>query len=300
MYICAVLRHFVRICHRVEYMTSIAIVGCGLIGTSIALGLHSHAARVYLADKDAEHLAKAQAMSGAATWRGEKVDLIVVAVDPAATADVVIDVVKVNPGTAITDVASVKQQISAAIVGTPAAQVFVAGHPIAGRQTSGPGAAHADLFKDRPWVLIDDSATQEWVREAVLMLPRALGARPVWMGAQEHDAVLAVTSHLPQVAASAVAAALLDLSPPERARVSGAGLASVTRLAASDPKLWAQILRANVDAVAPVLRQVAAELSIAADALEQADDAAVADLLRRGVDGRALLGIDEGDAAPGS
>ncbi len=295
---CVAPRPCARTCRMSDVPRKVAIIGCGLIGTSIALGLREAGVTVWLLDTDAARLYEALDVTGTHRWNGEDVDLIVVAVAPQSTADVVTAWASARPECSITDVASVKTSVCDAVAHALPHARFIGGHPIAGKQTSGPQAAQGDLFTGRPWVLIDGGTTTSKTREEVAWLPQTLGARVVWLSAEEHDLVLATTSHVPQVVASAVAASLLTLSP-QQASVSGPGLASVTRLAASDPDLWRQILPANAEAVAAALRAVAEELVVAANALQDGDDGPLDDLLRRGVAGRAMLGIDEATFAPG-
>jgi prephenate dehydrogenase len=120
------------------------------------------------------------------------------------------------------------------------------------------------------------------------------------MTAEEHDAAVALVSHLPQVAASAVAAVLARTggSLP----LAGPGLQDTTRIAASDPRLWVEVLRHNAAAVEPLVRELAQELALAADALAAGDLTAVEGLLRRGNEGRRLVprkrGEHDGDFVP--
>src|SRR5699024_7091608 len=120
---------------------------------------------------------------------------------------------------------------------------FVGGHPVAGRERSGPVAARADLFAGRPWVLVPGQAAPSAVA-AVRQLVAAAGAVPIEMTAAEHDAALAAVSHLPQLVASALAGSLLPL-PDGAVGLAGQGLRDTIRIAASDPALWAEIAVAN-------------------------------------------------------
>jgi prephenate dehydrogenase len=121
---------------------------------------------------------------------------------------------------------------------------FLGGHPMAGKETRGAAAADADLFRGRPWVLTPDEPAEletPAAREFRGWLER-IGARLVVLDADEHDRVVARTSHLPQLASTALAA-LLDETP--HTRVSGSGLADMTRLALSSYDLWRDILATN-------------------------------------------------------
>jgi prephenate dehydrogenase len=136
--------------------------------------------------------------------------------------------------------------------------------------------------------------------DAVVALARACGADPVLVSPQEHDVLLARLSHAPQIVASALAATLAGL-PGEQVRLAGTGIRDTTRLADSDPALWAQIATANAPALAAALRGVGQPLLDLAAALESADDAdaesAVRALVEQGRLGRAALPGKHGRAA---
>ena len=159
-------------------------------------------------------------------------------------------------GTTITDVGSTKRRIldSAAASGLP----FVGGHPMAGRETTGAASATADLFVDRPWVIVPGGDARPVDVERVEALARATGARPVRLGADEHDAAVAAISHLPLV----VAAALVE-SVAEDGRdwhlarsLAATGWSDMTRLAKGDPEMGAGILATNSPAVVARLREM--------------------------------------------
>jgi prephenate dehydrogenase len=146
---------------------------------------------------------------------------------------------------------------------------FVAGHPLSGRERSGPAAARADLFLGRPWVLCPVAETDPAALRCVRTLVDCCQASVVEADAAEHDHWVALVSHAPHVVAAAMAARLTD-GPDAALAVSGQGLRDVTRVAAGDAGLWAQILAANADHVAGVLADVAADLSTVAQALVEA------------------------------
>jgi prephenate dehydrogenase len=168
---------------------------------------------------------------------------------------------------------------------------FVGSHPVAGREVSGPQHADPELFRDRPWVVCPTPASAPVAVDTVLGLVQLCGAVPVVLDAQTHDRLLARLSHVPQLVASALAATLVGLRRDEAA-LAGSGIRDTTRIADSDPALWAEIASANAVAVAAGLRAVAEPLAELAAALETGGDtaaAAVAALVSRGRDGRSLL-----------
>ena len=248
---------------------TVRVVGTGLLGASVGLGLSASGTRVLLADVSPTALALARDLGAGVPDPGrEPVGLVVVATPPDVTATVVAEELKAHPDAVVTDVASVKEGVLAALRAAGAdLRQYVGGHPMAGRERSGAVAARGDLFLGRPWVLSPlpdgDPAATSTVRRLAL----ALGAAPVVMPADEHDQAVALVSHLPQVAASLVAARLRH-APDAAVALAGQGLRDVTRIAAGDPALWAQILAANAGPVAAVLAEVRADLDRVLAALE--------------------------------
>ena len=274
-----------------ELPQPVLVIGTGLIGTSLALSLRRAGVEVWLDDRDPEALAVAQ-RRGAGVARehasGEP-GLVVVAVPPRATAGVVADALLQHSHAVVTDVASVKQPIHRALVAAGAElSRYVGGHPMAGREVSGPAAARADLIDDRPWVIsAPPEATADAVA-AVRALVVAARAFPVQMPADEHDRAVAVVSHAPQVLSSLLAARLLDSTASE-VSIAGQGLRDMTRIAGSDPRLWAEILSANaapVTGVLAALRDDLADLLVALESLDRGGQEVVVDVLHRGNAGR--------------
>ena len=136
---------------------------------------------------------------------------------------------------------------------------YVGSHPMAGRERSGAMAARADLFEGRAWVVVPGESSLPDAVALVRRVAEAVGSVVTVMGARAHDAAVAVVSHVPQVAASLVAARLRDLSD-DAVALAGQGVRDVTRIAASDARLWTQILAGNAAAVRTVLREVRDDL----------------------------------------
>ena len=207
--------------------------------------------------------------------------LVVVAVPPAVTAAVVADALRRFPGAVVTDVASVKVPIHRALVAAGVdASRYVGGHPMAGREVSGPAAARADLIDDRPWVITPHPGADEAAVDAVQELALAARALPIVMPAAEHDRAVAVVSHTPQILSSLLAARLLDSSDTV-VSIAGQGLRDMTRIAASDADLWVEILSANATPVAAVLGALRADLDSLLHALGSIDQGGQ-DVLARG------------------
>ncbi len=275
---------------------SAVIIGTGLIGTSVALALREHGITVWLADRDDEAVRLAANIGAGLPLPADGVpggpaDVAVLAVPPSAVAAELSAAQARDLARAYTDVASVKElPLAGARELNCDLASFVPGHPLSGRERSGPAAARADLFIGRPWVLCHQPANDEQTIELVTGLAQACGALPVAVSAAEHDQWVALVSHAPHVVAAAMAARL-ESAPESALALAGQGLRDVTRIAASGAGMWLQILAANAGPASAVLRDVAADLAQVADALESlaaGDDQAakqVADLLERGIDG---------------
>ena len=256
----------------------VRIVGTGLIGTSLGLALSRTGALVSLDDPSTTASALARDL-GAGVLAAEVTAapaVVVVAAPPDAVAAVVARELAAWPEAVVTDVASVKlavlEEVSA--LGGDLRR-YVGSHPMAGRERSGAIAAQADLFEGRSWVVAPGPEAGEAATAAVRDLALAVGAAPTRMTPGAHDAAVAAVSHVPQVAASLVAARLRDL-PDTAVALAGQGLRDVTRIAASDPMMWTQILAGNAPALRVVLEQLAADLDDVLQAVRQLDDASVA------------------------
>lgn len=288
-------------------MRTALVIGTGLIGTSVALALAGRGVRVHLEDRDADRLRTAAALgAGSEQPPEEPVDLAVVAVPPAHIPAAVADAQRRKAARGYIDVGSVK--------GGPRREVEALGcdlttylgtHPMSGREVSGPLAATADLFEGRPWVLTPTAVTDTEVLNLALELIALCRAVPVVMDADAHDRAVALVSHTPQLVSSLVAARL-ESADETAVRLCGQGIRDVTRIAASDPGMWIDILSANPGPVADVLAAVADDLEEtvralralqSADEAKRADGAAgIEDVLRRGNNGRARVPGKHGQA----
>lgn len=271
----------------------VGVVGAGLIGTSIGLALARTGGVATLVDADPSRAAAAAALGAGevGTWDTlAECDHVVVAVPPTLTAEVVARVLRLNLVASISDVASTKAHVLRDVE-TLDAQMssrFCGGHPIAGRERGGPGAAQPELFVGAAWVICPGSATSEAARADAEELARRCGARTVVVDAATHDAVLAAVSHAPQLVASALATRL-PAAGPDAPALAGQGFRDTTRLADSDPALWASIALGNAGPLAAELRAVAAELAAVATGLERGDAAPVERVVAAGRAARTLL-----------
>lgn len=276
------------------------IIGAGLLGTSIALALTEKGVDVTLADASPTAVRLAVDYgAGRAKRADDRPGLVVVAVPPDVTAATVAQALAEHPEAIVTDVASVKGSVLAELhaLGADVSR-YLGTHPMAGRERGGPISARADLFLGRPWVLAGHDAISYRQAGAIEDLILDVGAVPIEMSVDEHDRSVAMISHVPQVVASAMAARLRTASNGA-VGLAGQGVRDVTRIAASDPGLWVQILSANAEPVAEILRgvrdDVDALLTALADPEAPGSRRALADLIAAGNAGVARIPGKHGD-----
>jgi len=275
---------------------NVAIVGVGLIGGSVGLALRKRemaekvigighrqvslriARRVGAVTNTTVDMAKGVA----------EADLAIVCTPVGRIVeDVRLAAKHCRRGTLITDAGSVKRSIVEALdEGLPNRCRFLGGHPLAGSEKSGAANASAELFQGRVAVITPTKNTLAEDFDLMEEFWQDLGSMVVQMSAEEHDRALAVTSHLPHLAAAALSATI-----PERLfRLTGTGLRDTTRLASSDPELRLQILAANRDYVLSALEQYGAKLTAFHAALRDNDQAALNGLLTQAKKNRDALG----------
>jgi prephenate dehydrogenase len=247
-----------------------AVVGLGLIGGSLALAARKAGLveRVVGLDTDAGHRERALAsrmvdrVLEGVNGDLSSADLVVLAVPVTEIADLLPDVARwANGSCLVTDVGSVKGPILAAGDAAFPDGRFVAGHPIAGRERSGPAAARADLFEEANWIVTPSARTDPRALERVAALWRGIGASVVAMEPGWHDEVFAAVSHLPHLVAYALMDAVLAMPRgEERLRFSAGGLRDFTRVAASHPRMWRDIFLMNRDQILKALTAYRAAL----------------------------------------
>ena len=266
---------------------TILVIGLGMIGGSVARGLREQdpGLRILAADRDAAAIEAAQkdgvinAGSTEAASVASEADIVVLAVPVLAFAAVLQQIAPVLKSTAIvTDVASVKLTIVKLAKETLSGSFprFVPGHPIAGSEKSGYGAASAALFKGRKVILTPVAETDCKAVNQVAGLWRRLGAEVLGMSTERHDTVLAATSHLPHLLSFALVDVLLKQQQSEDIfRYAAGGFADFSRLASSDPTMWADIFVANAVPTVAVLEQFIQQLQSLKPLLIQGDHAAL-------------------------
>ncbi len=262
----------------------VAVIGAGLVGSSIALAIQDvGAGEVALVDVDPHVRVRAQELGVAFRVLADvaaavhDADLVIAAVPAGAVPEVLLAAAEAAPpGAILTDAASLKTDSTLDVTSRlkeadARPERFVGGHPMAGSERSGPEAADARLFQGATWVLTPTASTADATLTVLSAFLRRLGARVVALPPQQHDELVAVVSHLPQVVASALAAVAADaieVTGDAVLAVAGGGFRDTTRIAASDPALWLPILAGNrvavleaLDAYTERLRQVRASVA---------------------------------------
>jgi prephenate dehydrogenase len=294
---------------------TVAICGGGLIGTSLALALRALGHPVRVCDADASVRAAlravldasqadasdevADATGGAVTvhddWEAAAggAHIVIAAVPPAAIPAVLVTAARhAAPDALLTDVAGVKQdvvrRVTEALVADGADDDvlarFVGGHPMAGSERSGPAAADAALFSGATWVLTPTAASSDASLARAGELVRGLGARVLVLDPGEHDTIVGLVSHLPQLVSSVLADVAADALGADRdavMAVAGPGFRDTTRIAASDADLWLDILDGNRDAVSGALDAFRTRLDLVATAIAERDGETLGEVLRR-------------------
>lgn len=277
--------------HSSKNLSEIVVIGAGLIGTSIALGAKRAGFRVELLDRDgrAEALANDLIDNQDPSGSIENPDLVVIATPTSALGELLNRYSTMYPNSTFIDIGSTKHKVEVEVARfEKLSSRFCPTHPMAGRELDGAEAAQADLFAGKSWVITPLKATSN---ESVLLtreLIEALGAKVIQMDISDHDLAVAALSHLPQIVASLLAGQLTSLdSSNEKAKeyfnLAGSGILDTTRIAASNPNLWIEILKLNQEAIKPLLVNLQRDL---ANLIENYN---VAEVLERGRKGRSLL-----------
>src|SRR5262245_11506272 len=259
----------------------VAVVGTGLIGTSIAMAAirAGEAARGF--DIDPQALAEAAERSGLAPASTLEecvagATLVFVCTPIPVLPGIVAEVLRLAPHALVSDVGSVKSHVMAEVAATadPAdLPRYVGGHPMGGSERSGPGHASASVLDGVVWVLC---RAPDEVQERIAPLAAwvgKVGARPVPMEAERHDRLVAMVSHLPQVASTSLMglAAAEEAGEPEILLLAAGGFRDLTRLAASSPHLWSDILLANGEAIGRAISLYVDRLTRLRDMVEAGD-----------------------------
>jgi cyclohexadieny/prephenate dehydrogenase len=275
----------------------LAVIGCGLIGSSVVRAARARGVAGAIAVADASPGARERilALGIADTVHADPrdaargADLVLFATPPLSigpAAEAVAGVLE--PGTTISDVGSVKAVVAQALAEALPADVFIIpGHPIAGTESSGPDAGFATLFEGR-WTILTPRPSEDPAHAQALARLTAfwegLGAQVDLMDERHHDLVLAVTSHLPHLIAYNIVGTAADLEAVTRSEVikySAGGFRDFTRIAASDPIMWRDVFLGNKDAVLEILGRFTEDLQALSRAIRWGEGEKLQDLFTR-------------------
>ncbi|GIU67162.1 prephenate/arogenate dehydrogenase family protein [Candidatus Phycosocius spiralis] len=273
---------------KLDAKVNMAIIGIGLIGSSLARAVHHYdlAERVALYDLDPLVRQRAQELGlgmvcETVVQAVKDAELVVLCTPPSSIAEIGSQIVgALKLGAILTDVSSVKvAMIDQLAPIVPDHCFFVPGHPIAGAERSGPDAGFASLFVNRWAILTPLNDSRHGYGEAVVRLSRlweAMGAKVELMDPMRHDQVLAMTSHLPHLIAFCLVATAQDmetLTDSEVVKYSAGGFRDFTRIAASDPTMWRDVFLLNKDAILDLLGRFSEDLTALRRAIRWSDGA---------------------------
>ncbi len=272
----------------------IALVGIGLIGSSLArvIAREKLAGEVVVSTRSATTLEEARALGLGTRYEADAAeavrdaDLVIVSVPVGASGAVARQIAPaLKPGAIVTDAGSTKRSVIAQMAPELPDHVhFVAGHPLAGTERSGPSAGFASLFEERWCILTPTEGTDPAAVERLTAFWEACGSRVETMDAAHHDHVLALVSHVPHLIAYNIvgtADELENVTEREVIKYSASGFRDFTRLAASDPTMWRDVCLHNRDAILEMLSRFSEDLTALRKAVRQGDGEALFDLFTR-------------------
>lgn len=294
------------------HFRKLALVGIGLIGSSIALAARRQGLVdvISIATRRQETLDEARdlnlgdiyTLDAAEAVRGA--DLVILCA-PVGAYDALARIVgpALEPGAILSDVGSVKEHV-VKVVGphVPAGVHFIPGHPIAGTEHSGPSAGFPELFAGRWCVLTPGPEVPAEKTAKLASFWEAMGSQVETMDAAHHDMVLAITSHIPHLVAYNIVGTVADLEAATQSEVikfSASGFRDFTRIAASDPVMWRDVFLTNRDAVLEMLGRFSEDLSVLQRAVRTGDgDALETMFTRTRAIRRSIINAGQETAAP--
>lgn len=245
-------------------MKKIAVIGLGLIGGSLALELKKNTwATIYGIDKNPEHLQKALELGiifkKATLDIVKEVDTVIIAVPVNYIPDLTIQVLDlIDEGTLVFDVGSTKDIVCQAVKNHPKRENFVAVHPIAGTEFSGPEAAIYNLFTNKVNIICEQNLSSRKMIDRVVSLFENIKMRNVFMNsASQHDKHIAYVSHLSHISSFMLGKTVLEIEKDEESifDMAGSGFASTVRLAKSNPETWTPIFLQNKESILKSLNE---------------------------------------------
>jgi len=272
----------------------LALIGIGLIGSSIAHAVRAHGLvnHIAISTRSETTLARAGELKLGDSYHPDAIDavsgadVVIISVPLGAFESVALHIKDaLKPGAIVTDVASCKASVIADMgPHIPDGVHFVPGHPIAGTEHSGPDAGFATLFEGRWCVLTPPPGTNAAAIEFISELWKAMGSMVEIMEPAHHDQVLAITSHLPHLIAYSIVDTATNLEDDLRQEVikfSASGFRDFTRIAASDPVMWRDVFLKNREAVLEILSQFTEDLTALQRAIRRGEGDKLQDVFTR-------------------
>ena len=289
----------------------VAIVGLGLIGSSIARAIGERLPQVTVTGHDASaevrkialELGLCDMIADDPATAVADADLVILAVPVGRMADAARAVAPgLKSDAIISDVGSSKAGVAEALAKALPDHAVIPAHPVAGTENSGPAAGFSTLFEGRWCIVTPGAGASEDAVTAVTSFWQALGAKVDIMDAAHHDMVLAVTSHLPHLIAYTIvgtASELEEVTESEVIKYSAGGFRDFTRIAASDPVMWRDVFLANKDAVLATLQRFNEDLTVLQQAIRRGDADKLEDwFTRTRAIRRSIIEQGQDDAAP--
>ncbi|TIL72453.1 MAG: prephenate/arogenate dehydrogenase family protein [Mesorhizobium sp.] len=272
----------------------IALVGIGLIGSSLARVIHREglAGHVAISTRSETTAARAKQLGLGSSYTSDAkeavgdADLVIVSVPVGSSGEVAVEIAPaLKPGAILTDVGSTKASVIAQMQPhVPAGVHFIPGHPLAGTEKSGPDAGFAELFENRWCIFTPLPGTDPAALEKLSEFWRRCGSNIDTMDPQHHDMILAIVSHLPHIIAYNIVGTADDLESVTKSEVikySASGFRDFTRLAASDPTMWRDVCLHNKDAILEMLARFSEDLASLQRAIRWGDGEKLFDLFTR-------------------
>lgn len=243
----------------------VTIIGLGLIGGSIAIDLRKRGIATQLigVDQNEDHVSEALRLGIVDEVKGikeavENTDLIILSIPVNAMIGMIGDLLsRVNPGVTIIDMGSTKSAICNAIRTHKNRSQFVAAHPIAGTENSGPGAALLGLFNNKTMIVCEKECSSDNALSVADKVFKALSVKTIFMKPLDHDRHVAYVSHLSHVSSFLLGKTVMDIEKDEKNifDLAGSGFASTVRLAKSSPDMWAPIFEQNAEYLSQALQE---------------------------------------------
>jgi cyclohexadieny/prephenate dehydrogenase len=272
----------------------LALIGIGLIGSSIALAARKTglAASVAISTRSPATLKRAEELKLGDSYHADPAEAVreadcVILCVPVGVSGAIAEAIgpALKPGATISDVGSVKASVVAQMAPhLPASVHFVPAHPVAGTEYSGPDAGFAELFENRWCILTPPPGTDRQAVDRLAAFWRGIGANVEVMTPEHHDLVLAITSHVPHLIAYNIVGTAADLETVTQSEVmkfSAGGFRDFTRIASSDPTMWRDVFLNNKDAVLEMLGRFMEDLIAVQRLIRYGDGDKLFDLFTR-------------------